>query len=380
LRGQDLNLRPSGYEPDELPGCSTPRLKLALLPDVGFILPEVARTVTIHHPSIFSKGFRILSLFISLDLAVRVSCDAVKASMPISRVAVRVPASTSNLGPGFDCLGLALQLYNTITLTRSDTAKFPQGMMGDAATAFFQKATGGKIAPFGFDVQIDGEIPISRGLGSSVTVRLGILMGLAELVRDTFPVTREQLLTLLVELEGHPDNAVPSFLGGFAVCAHASADSADGFVFTRALVKPELAFITLVPDLRLSTEIARGLLPKAIPFRHAVENVQRTARIAAAFCTGDYAALRGMFVDHLHQPYRQVLIPGFTAILSAAQEAGALGSFLSGAGSCLMALTLDNVEAISSAMMEAAKKHDLPARVLILKADNEGAQVIEKAH
>jgi len=274
--------------------------------------------------------------------------------MPRSRVQIRVPASTSNLGPGFDCLGLALQLYNTTTLTRSDDAKFPHGMIGESATAFFRKATGGKIAPFGF----------------------GVLMGLAELVKDEFPVTREQLLALLIELEGHPDNAVPSFLGGFAVCAHASGDAADGFVYTRAAVGPELSFVTLVPDLKLSTETARGLLPKEVPFRHAVENAQRTARIAAAFCTGDYAALRGMFVDHLHQPYRQVLIPGFAEILAAAQEAGALGSFLSGAGSCLMALTLDNIDAISAAMVEAAQKHELPARVLVLKADNDGARVL----
>jgi len=298
--------------------------------------------------------------------------------MPCSRVQVRVPASTSNLGPGFDCLGLALQLYNTVTLTRSDDARFQHGMIGEAATAFFQKATGGKISPFAFDLQIDGDIPISRGLGSSVTVRLGILMGLAELIRDSFPVTPEQLLTLLIELEGHPDNAVPSFLGGFAVCAHASADPADGFVYTRATVKPELSFVTLVPDLRLSTEIARGLLPKEVPFRHAVENAQRTARITAAFCTGDYASLRGMFIDHLHQPYRQVLIPGFAAILAAAQKAGALGTFLSGAGSCLMALTLDQVEGISAAMLQAASEHALPARVIVLHADNVGAQVTKR--
>ena len=204
------------------------------------------------------------------------------------------------------------------------------------------------------------------------------LMGLAELVRETFPVTREQILALLIELEGHPDNAVPSFLGGFAVCAHASADAADGFVYTRVPVQPTLSFVTLVPELRLSTETARGLLPREVPFRHAVENAQRTARIAAAFCLEDYATLRGMFVDHLHQPHRQVLIPGFAAILAAAQEAGALGSFLSGAGSCLMAPALDNVDAISAAMLDAARKHDLPARALVLKADNEGVQIVGK--
>ena len=299
--------------------------------------------------------------------------------MSCSRVQVRVPASTSNLGPGFDCLGLALQIYNRITLTRDDNAKPPHGMIGETASAFFQRATGGKIAPFGFEARIEGEIPISRGLGSSVTVRLGVLMGLAELVRESFPITPEQVLTLLIELEGHPDNAVPSFHGGFAVCAHASADPADGFVYSRVPVKPELSFVTLVPDLKLSTETARGLLPKEVPFRHAVENAQRAARIAMAFGTGDYAALQGMFVDHLHQPYRQVLIPGFADILASARQAGALGSFLSGAGSCLMALTLEREEEISTAMLDAAKRHGLPSHVLVLKADNEGVKVLESA-
>jgi homoserine kinase len=296
--------------------------------------------------------------------------------MSITRAQARVPASTSNLGPGFDCLGLALQLYNTTTISRNHDARPPYGMMAETAAAFFQRATGGKVAPFGFDVAIEGDIPISRGLGSSVTVRLGLLMALAELVKEDFPVTREQLLTLLIELEGHPDNAVPSFLGGFAACAHASDDPADGFVYTRVPVRPELAFVTLVPELKLSTETARGLLPKEVPFRHAVENAQRVARITAAFCTGDYESLRGMFVDHLHQPFRQVLIPGFAEILAAAQEAGALGSFLSGAGSCLMAPALNNVEEISTAMLETAKKHNLAAKVLVLHADNEGVRVV----
>ncbi len=135
------------------------------------------------------------------------------------------------------------------------------------------------------------------------------------------------MLNLLIELEGHPDNAVASFLGGFAVCAHVAADPDAGFAYTRVPVKPELSFVALVPDLKLSTETARGLLPKEVSFAHAVENAQRTARIAAAFCTGDYAGLRGLFLDHLHQPYRQVLIPGFAEILAAAAQAGRAGQF-----------------------------------------------------
>jgi homoserine kinase len=287
------------------------------------------------------------------------------------RAVVRVPASTSNLGPGFDCLGLALQLHNTIRVTRLENAPTAWGMIAETAAAFFQRTN---ARPFGFEAKVEGAVPVSRGLGSSVTVRLGLLMGLDELAGGI--LDREQILQLLIELEGHPDNAVPSFLGGFAVCAPTGGDGPAKFGYTRVAVDPRLNFVTLVPDLKLSTETARALLPGEIRFGHAVENVQRAARIAALFCTGDYEALRGLFIDHLHQPYRQSLIPGFAKILAAAREAGALGSFLSGAGSSLMALTLENGDKIGAAMLETAKKHELAARVLVLRADNEGAQIL----
>ena len=175
-------------------------------------------------------------------------------------------------------------------------------------------------------------------------------MALTELVRAEFQITDAQLLHLLIELEGHPDNAVASFRGGFVVCAPSSSDPETGFAYSRFTVDPELSFVTLVPELKLSTETARGLLPKELSLAHAVENVQRTARIAAAFAARhDYAELQGMFVDRLHQPYRQVMIPGFNDILGAACEAGALGSFLSGAGSCLMAPTLGDPDAVAKA-------------------------------
>jgi homoserine kinase len=295
--------------------------------------------------------------------------------MPL-RVQVRVPASTSNLGPGFDCLGLALNLHNTVTLTRRDDAPAPGGMMAETASAFFQRAAGGKVKPFAFDATIEGDVPVSRGLGSSVTVRLGVLTALAELVRDEFEVTPEQLLHLLIELEGHPDNAVASSLGGFVACAPASLEGT--FTYSRATVDPQLAFVALIPELKLSTETARGVLPKEIPLRLAVENAQRTARITAAFLARDYPALRGLFVDHFHQPYRRALIPGFDAILEAGTDAGALGSFLSGAGSTLMAVTLERTEEISAAMLAAAERSGLPARVAVLRADNDGAAVIAR--
>jgi homoserine kinase len=295
--------------------------------------------------------------------------------MALESVSIRVPCSTSNLGPGFDCLGLALELYNTTTISRSDDSRFLPSMMAATADAFFDRAVGGKLRRFSFSVKIEGDIPVSRGLGSSVTVRLGILLGLAELVREEFSLSREQILNLLIELEGHPDNAVASFLGGLAVCAHGAADPDAGFSYARVPVQRELSFIALIPDLKLSTEMARGLLPKELPFYQAVENAQRTARIVAAFCQNDYAGLRGLFLDYFHQPFRRTLIPGFDDILRSATEAGALGSFLSGAGSTLMALTLDRVDEISAAMLETAQKHHLAAQIRVLKADNAGAAI-----
>ena len=247
--------------------------------------------------------------------------------------------------------------------------------MVETARHFFRRAHGAR--PFPFEVTVAGDVPVSRGLGSSVTVRLGVLLGLAALSQGEVPIPRSDLLHWLIELEGHPDNAVASFYGGFAVCSPAAGESGAGFGFTRVEVKPELAFITLIPELKLSTEKARALLPAQVPLRHAVENAQRTARIAAIFCAGDYAALRGLLLDHLHQPFRKALIPGFEEILQAAQEAGALGSFLSGAGSSMMALALDRVEEISVAMLQAAQKNGLPAEVRVLRADNEGARLLE---
>lgn len=293
-----------------------------------------------------------------------------------SSVRVRVPASTSNLGPGFDCLGLAVNLYNVVTVSRSNQAVRHYGMLGEAADFFFRQAASGKIPPFSFNLKIEGDIPSSRGLGSSVTVRLGLLLGLAELAKEITPLTKKEILDLLITLEGHPDNAVPSFFGGFAVCSPSSSGQKK-FDYTRVEVKPELSIITLIPDLKLETKVARELLPKTVPFAHAVENGQRTARIAAAFATGSYEDLRGVFIDHLHQPYRKVLIPGFTEILEAATEAGALGSFLSGAGSTLIALTLDNPEEIGTAMQKTAEDHQLKTQVLFLKADNIGTILLD---
>jgi homoserine kinase len=283
------------------------------------------------------------------------------AQKGLLKAIVTVPASTANLGPGFDCLGIALNLHNVITVWKgADNAPVP--MATAAARAFFQAA---RCKPFPFSIHVDEKVPRSRGLGSSVTIRLGVIAGLNALCGEK--LSPEQILSLVARLEGHPDNAVAAFYGGFAACAATK--------FVSAPVSPRLKFIALVPDESLETKVARAVLPKQISLGDAVANLQNVSLITAAFVTKNYPALKNLFGDRLHQPYRAALIPGFHEILAAAQRASALGSYLSGAGSTLMALTLGNAKQIERTMLRAARKHRLSCRSLILTADNTGMRL-----
>jgi homoserine kinase len=282
--------------------------------------------------------------------------------MALQTVSVRVPATTANLGPGFDSLGIALKLYNTVTLRRGVETLLPP-MIGITADAFFREA---RCKRFSFSFRIAGAVPISRGLGSSVTVRLGVLAGLNELAGK--PLKPEQVLSLVVRLEGHPDNAVPAFYGGFAACAAEK--------FLNAPVSPRLKFIALVPDMLMETKAARRVLPKTVPLAAAVQNLQNTALITAAFCARNYRILPGLFRDNLHQPYRARLLPAFGPVLEAAEKAGALGGFLSGSGSTLMALALARPKIVCKAMLAAALRAKTPSQVFILTADNSGHRIL----
>jgi homoserine kinase len=277
----------------------------------------------------------------------------------MEQVTVRVPASTSNLGPGFDCLGVALRLYNEITVRRSAGPPLAP-IVSEAAELFFAK---GGTEAFSFNAEIGGDVPSSRGLGSSVTVRLGVMHGLNLL--SGRPLKREQIFQLCVELEGHPDNAAPAEFGGFNLVG--------GGARQRFLVAANVKFILLVPDFGVSTAAARALLPDEVSRRGAVQSSGNAAAIAAAFASRNYAALSGAFVDYLHQPFRKQLVPFFDDAIGAAEEAGALGGFLSGSGSTVAAVTLRNPENVAAAMLLAAP---LGARVFITRADNRGARVV----
>jgi len=292
----------------------------------------------------------------------------------MQQVTVCVPASTSNLGPGYDCLGVALRLRNSVTVGRGKMPRsFHPRIVSDAAERFFEET---RRRAFSFSYSIVEEVPRCRGLGSSATVRLGILLGLNLLSGD--PLDRLTLFRLCAELEGHPDNAAPASFGGFTVVQRSASvslarDKRDACpTLQRFGVSPRLYFVLLIPELEIQTESARQILPSKISRVAAVENCANACAITAAFASRDYEKMRGSFSDNLHQPFRAKLIQFLPPVIAAAERAGALGAFLSGSGSTIAAVTLHAPKKVAAAMVRAASA---PARTIITHADNGGAQV-----
>jgi homoserine kinase len=298
-----------------------------------------------------------------------------QADFTMQQITVRVPASTSNLGPGYDCLGIALSLHNNVTLVRGNTPRCAHpGIVSDAAKLFFKQT--GRSA-FSFSYSIVKGVPRCRGLGSSATVRLGILLGLNRLSSD--PLDRLSLLKLCAELEGHPDNAAPASLGGFTVVrSSARVPLARGkreacLVVQRFDVAPRLYFVLLVPDLEIETARARRVLPSKISRVAAVQSCANACALTAAFASRDYEKLRGTFSDNLHQPFRAKLIHFLPRVIEAAERAGAIGAFLSGSGSAIAAITSTAPDKIAAAM---ARSANVSAQTIITHVDNRGAQVL----
>jgi homoserine kinase len=288
-----------------------------------------------------------------------------------------VPATTSNLGPGFDTLGIALKLHNQVSIRETDepiiervdnqrNSAAANAMSREAVDAFFRRS---KIKPHGAQIEVKGDLPVSGGLGSSVTIRLGIVYALNEL--NGRPLPDSALLDLVSDLEHHPDNAAPALFGGFIASA-----IINGVVrYRRFSVPPSLKFVVCIPEFEVSTEKARALLPKQVPLRDAVENLHRVALITSIFATGDYALLRGLFDDKLHQPYRKKLIPQLDAVIAAGVEAGALGGWLSGSGPAIMCVTEQKECAVADAMAGVFARDRVPCATHVLHADNDGTRV-----
>jgi homoserine kinase len=294
-------------------------------------------------------------------------------------IAVRVPGSTSNCGAGFDTLGLALELYNRVTVTRAAGASPEPERSADAragemvaeAAAAFWKATG--IGSFGFRYRIDGDVPPARGLGSSVTVTAGILAGLDALCGSA--LGRRSLVSIVTGIEGHPDNASAGILGGFCV---SRTDPATGAYVDsqRFEVQERIAFVVASPALEQLTKESRGVLPASLPFFDAVKSVNCAAYLVAAFASGDYQRLRQVSGDFIHEPYRLPRIPGAADAVASGVAAGALTGWLSGSGtSVLCVCERPAAAAVGAAMKAAFARAGAASDIRILSADNRGLVV-----
>ena len=304
--------------------------------------------------------------------------------MEVRSVKVRVPGTSANCGPGFDCLGVACTIYNELELTLLEEERLDIEITGDGAENIpvdernivwrsIQKLLerAGKAQEYkGAIIRMDNGVPLSRGLGSSATAIVGGLKAANECLGN--PFTNRDLLQMATEIEGHPDNVAPAIFGGFTISIVRNGKPACFSL----MPKLPLTLVATVPDFFLPTKAARAVLPAEVPMKDAVFNIGRAAMLTAALCKGNKSFLRSVFDDALHQPYRAKLIPGMYDVFKAARVAGALGASMSGAGPCLIAFTVENADAVGMAMRDAFAKNNVKSQYHVFDIDGTGATVI----
>ena len=297
---------------------------------------------------------------------------------PDFSVSVCVPATSANLGPGFDALGLALGLHNTLELRVSERDSLEASGEGaeqlqNVSTTIAHTAAKQIFAGLGHEIggvhlKLDNAIPFARGLGSSsAAIVAGMLAANKYCAAQTGKsFSQSQILEFACALEGHPDNVAPALLGGFVAAAMGENGAVSA---VKIAVKTWPQFVVFIPDSELSTHFARGVLPASYSRADAVFNLSRAALLVAALSSGDFSALREALHDRIHQPFRAPLVPGWREVTGAAQSAGAIGTTLSGAGPTILAwTTAQNSEAVQNAMQNAAHEAKVAGRCLVLDA------------
>ena len=294
---------------------------------------------------------------------------------------VRAPATSANLGPGYDCLSLAVDVANVVQAWPAEdgvqvevhgegAAQLPgdRGNEVYRSIAAVYRLHGSEPPPL--RLRCENVIPPSRGLGSSSAARAcGLLLG-NRLLGD--PFSTEELFALGAELEGHPDNIAACLFGGVQVCV----TGAHGLEHVRVPVSFPLATTVYVPDFPMDTRSARGLLPTEVSLETAVHNISRASLFVAALATGRTDLLRTATEDAIHQPPRSAIFPALPKLIGAAVETGAHGAFLSGAGSSVLALVdPGDAERVSAAMTEAARLENVPGRIIQTKITPLGAAI-----
>lgn len=296
----------------------------------------------------------------------------------IMMIKVKVPATTANMGPGFDSIGMALTMYNIVYAEQIDEGleiiiqdgnpNIPtdeSNLIYKTICYFYENI--GKPVP-GIRLIQQDSIPHTRGLGSSAAC---IVAGLhiANAMSQSF-FSKEELVQMAAQIEGHPDNTTPALLGGMTI----GAMSQNDMKYVKVPVPDTLHFAVMIPDFTLSTELARQALPKEVSLQDAVFNASRAALLAASMMIGDMDNLEMAVQDCLHQPYRSKLIPNMEEILEKARYYGAKGTFLSGAGPTLLAI-IKNVVDFRREMVQYLGSLEQDWQVQMLQADNQGAKV-----
>ena len=294
----------------------------------------------------------------------------------VEALSVSVPATTANLGPGFDCLGMALDLRNTLEFKYGEPGLVVEGegrrVIMAEATNLVQKSFRrvfdelGRAAP-DVAVRCFNRVPLFRGLGSSATAVVGGLFAANEMSGGE--LTQEQLLALAAEIEGHPDNAAAALLGGCQIVVR----DRNRLVTTEVRLPNKLGLVAFIPDFDMPTAEARTLLAPTVPRTDAVYNVGRTALLVAALAQSDLELLSVATQDRLHQPQRQAVFPAMKNLINAALGAGAHGAFLSGSGSTVLAFTSEKEMTVGYEMSEAAAKSGVQGDVKVMRPSVLGA-------
>jgi homoserine kinase len=310
------------------------------------------------------------------------------------KISVKVPATSANLGPGFDCMGLALPIYNIVTIeetvlpgtgveinvisdsdavdpTSLEHIPLDENSIVYKAVELLYNSIG--QTPSELKITIHSSIPVTRGLGSSSSVIVGALLAANELLGR--PADEAALLSIATEIEGHPDNIAPAILGGLIIAAQED----DGSVTYRKLEWPsEWAITVCIPDFELATEIARSVLPKEVPMKDAIFNAQRLAMFIQAVNTKDSELMKTALKDRLHQPYRMKLIPGLEKIIDNLRHfENVLGCVISGAGSTILVISEKNgLDKIRNIVKETWADQNIKCDIRTLPVETQGAQII----
>ena len=307
------------------------------------------------------------------------------------RVVVEVPATSANLGAGYDCLGVALGLVNRVevevrgwsrgeielTVDGEGAGELPADRSNRCVLgieAALREVRGEIPEGVGWRIEMRNEIPLSRGLGSSAAATVAGLVAGNSLLGE--PLTSADLLRLATAIEGHPDNAAAALLGGFTVCALTD----DGIESMRFDAPRDLRAVLFIPEVRLATDDMRAALPAKVPLEDAVANLSRVAIGVAGIAMGRFDLLRVLTVDRLHEQYRAKAYPQLTQLIAGARRAGAIGACLSGAGSTILAFSdsVRTITRIEAAFGAAAADTDLTGRIAVVAFRNTGAQVIKR--